>query len=69
MNLFKWNESKEQAGSFWNSSTGEIEKYHREIRSDRSIINNPGGFENRVAVEALCRIVSELVKLEEDRNT
>ena len=65
MNPFKWNEPKEQVGSFWNSSTGEIEEYHKEIRSDRSIINNPGGFEIRVAVEALCRVISELVELEE----
>lgn len=68
MKEFRWNETKMQSGSYWDTSSGEIVPYKEEIRSDKSILNNTGSFELRVAVEALCRVVSELVELEEKRN-
>ncbi len=65
---FRWNETKEHIGHFWDSDRNDVDLCHMENRSDRSILNHPGGFEHRVALEALCRVVSELVEIEEKRN-
>jgi hypothetical protein len=68
MSDFKWNETKEHVGRFWDSGRADVDHCHMENRSDRSVINHPGGFEYRVTIEALCRVVSELVAIEESRN-
>lgn len=67
MKNFKWNNLKEQWGSFWDPQSQQIESFHSEIRSNKSIVNNPSNYEIRVAVEALCRVISELVEIEENR--
>jgi hypothetical protein len=64
---FRWNKTKEQIGSFWNVSSNEIEPYRIETCSDKDILNYPCGLEHRVALEALCRVVSELIEIEEKR--
>jgi len=68
MNKYKWNEAKEHVGRFWDSSREDVDLCHMENRSDRSIICYPGGFEYRTILEALSRVVSELVEIEEKRN-
>ncbi len=68
MKEFNWNGIKEHCGSFWDSDRGQIEPFHQEYKSDKELLNNRGaGFENRVALEALCRVVSELIEIEENR--
>jgi len=66
MSDFKWNEEKEHFGKFWDEDV--IHDNHTLYQSDKQLINHPGGVEIRLAVEALCRAVSELVEIEENRN-
>ena len=68
MSEFKWNDVKSHGGLFWDSDLQEVIPYKEETRSDRSLINRFNGCEHRLALEALCRIVSELVEIEENRN-
>ncbi len=68
MKEFRWNDPNLHTGSFWDTDSQEIIPYKEDIRCDKSVLNNPGGFEYRVAIQALCRVVSELIELEEKRN-
>lgn len=67
MTEFKWNKNRKHIGGAWDDESHEMIPYKEEIDSDKNILNNARGFELRIAVEALCRVVSELVKIEENR--
>lgn len=60
---FKWNESTVKS-RFWNAQIG-----NHEIKTftPKEIINNPNHHQFEGIVSALCKTVSELVTLEEER--
>jgi hypothetical protein len=65
--IFKWNLVKEHVGSIWDCNRGRIEPFITTTATDRDMIRNPGGHEHRAILESLCRVISELVEIEEKR--
>jgi hypothetical protein len=63
MKDFRWNGYNK--ATYWNDLLG-IEV--TDIISDKSFINNPGSAKINSILDALCRVVSELMEIEENRN-
>lgn len=63
---FRWNELKETK-EFWDTKTCQMTP-NSGIRSDKSLVTDNGGISFQEGLEALCRVVSELIEIEENRN-
>ena len=68
MKNFKWNELKKHVGGRWDSHSLEAIPYCQIEMSDKDMLKYEYQFEYRVTLESLCRIVSELVEIEEGRS-
>ncbi len=64
MKDFKWNRVHDHIGPFWDFEE-HTEIIKQETRSDASVIRNPAGYNTQLALEALCRVVAELIEIEE----
>lgn len=66
---FKWN-TVSQPISFWDPSPGEPQDKDRTVlMSDAELIKNPGHAKFQDVLEASCRVLSELIELEEQKNS
>ena len=68
MRNYKWNESKHLQGPFWDPATNDLNYDEVADRSDSSVIAHRSGIHIDRVVEALCRVVTELVEIEENRS-
>lgn len=64
---YRWNNTASRSIAFWDFETNSDTGCAPVITSDKNTINNPGGMRNEHVLEAMCRVVAELIEIEEKR--